>query len=270
MQYGAMNFPVMDVCNEIEKIAGLGFDYVELTLDPPSAHFKTVLKSREAIIERLSHHNLGLVCHLPTFVYAADLTDSIREASIQELIGSLDAAASLGAAKAVLHPPCIPGLGGFVMTESRQRGFESLEIIVESARKKGVRLCLENMFPAYRWFFDTKDFDEAFRLFPDLGMTLDTGHANLCKPRGKLIRELVEHFQGRIEHIHVSDNFGKRDDHLALGRAGIDFKRFVKDLHRIGYTGTITLEIFSDDPKDLAQSRDTLELLIRKSIAFND
>jgi len=37
MKYGAMNFPVKPVLEEIQKISDLGFDYVELALDPPCA-----------------------------------------------------------------------------------------------------------------------------------------------------------------------------------------------------------------------------------------
>lgn len=35
MQFGAMNFPVIPVLEEIDTIARLGFDYLELAMDPP-------------------------------------------------------------------------------------------------------------------------------------------------------------------------------------------------------------------------------------------
>ena len=34
MRYGAMNFPIKPVLKELEAFAHLGFDYLELTLDP--------------------------------------------------------------------------------------------------------------------------------------------------------------------------------------------------------------------------------------------
>ena len=33
MRYGAMNFPIKPVLKEIKALAGMGFDYVELSLD---------------------------------------------------------------------------------------------------------------------------------------------------------------------------------------------------------------------------------------------
>ena len=35
MLYGAMNYPVWPVLQEMEAISELGFDYVELAMDPP-------------------------------------------------------------------------------------------------------------------------------------------------------------------------------------------------------------------------------------------
>jgi len=42
MKYGAMNFPVKPVLEEIQRISDLGFDYVELALDPPCAHWEII------------------------------------------------------------------------------------------------------------------------------------------------------------------------------------------------------------------------------------
>ena len=45
MQFGAMNFPVTPVLDEIETFARLGFDYLELAMDPPMAHHSNLLPS---------------------------------------------------------------------------------------------------------------------------------------------------------------------------------------------------------------------------------
>ncbi len=42
MRYGAMNFPVRPVLQELKEIAALGFDYVELDMDPPQSHHSFV------------------------------------------------------------------------------------------------------------------------------------------------------------------------------------------------------------------------------------
>ncbi len=43
MEYGAMNFPIKPLLKEIEEIGEMGFDYVELTMDPPEATPQKIL-----------------------------------------------------------------------------------------------------------------------------------------------------------------------------------------------------------------------------------
>ena len=53
MIFGAMNFPIKPVLQEIEKIAKLGFDYCELTMDPPQAHATAIRDQKDAILGAL-------------------------------------------------------------------------------------------------------------------------------------------------------------------------------------------------------------------------
>ncbi|MEJ2041442.1 MAG: sugar phosphate isomerase/epimerase, partial [Desulfosarcinaceae bacterium] len=63
-----MNFPILPVVQEIEAIGALGLDYLELAMDPPRAHRSQLRSQKKAILETLNERNLGLICHLPTFV----------------------------------------------------------------------------------------------------------------------------------------------------------------------------------------------------------
>ncbi|MBI9085708.1 MAG: hypothetical protein JEZ11_19075 [Desulfobacterales bacterium] len=40
----------------------------------------------------------------------------------------------------------------------------------------------------------------------------------------------------------MSDNLGKSDDHLPLGRGSINFQKFAKALKASGYADTVTLD----------------------------
>ena len=204
MQFGAMNFPVLPILEEIDMFAGLGFDYLELAMDPPMAHYST-LKSMQPVITRaLKDTGLGLICHLPTFLSTADLTDSLRRASVMEVRRSLELAAEMGARKVVLHPSMVSGMGAFV---------------------------------------------------------LDTGHANIDNQRERRLMRLVQQFGRKIGHLHFSDNFGKRDDHLPIGRGSIDFVELVLGLKEIGYDDTLTLEVFDPDRQMLVESRDLIKAM---------
>lgn len=269
MQYGAMNFPVRPVLAELEQIALLGFDYLELSMDPPQAHHSMVLQQKSELLERLHDFGMQLVCHMPTFLCLADLTESIRIASIKETLESLDVAAELESLKIVLHPGYVTGLGIFVSDKAKGYAMESLTTILEHAEKLGLTVCLENMFPRANSLTEPNDFAPVFERFPGLKLTLDTGHANIGTTRGKRIKEFLSRFPDRIEHIHASDNFGKEDNHLPIGTGTIDFARFAKTIKEMGYDKTVTFEVFSSDKDYLKASREKFKTMLMQFVDTN-
>lgn len=261
MLYGAMNFPVSPLFTEIETFAQMGFDYLELAMDPPMAHYSNLSRNMEQIRQSLKDKEFGLICHLPTFLLTADLTESIRHSSVEEMLRSLEVAAELGAKKVVLHPSMVFGMGPFVIDTVKGYFFEFLAEMVVAANRLELTICLENMMPRNILGVELSDFEEIFEMYPTLQMTLDTGHANIGTPAGDRLFELVQRFGNRLGHIHISDNLGKRDDHLAVGQGTVDFSALISRLVKLGYDNTITLEIFDQDRRMLTESRDTIKKL---------
>ena len=258
MLYGAMNFPVMPVLDELKNIAELEFDYLELTMDSPQAHYRIIRKQKKKLLKALDRYDMKILCHLPTFVSTADLTPSLRKASLTEVLKSLDVAAEIGCIKAVLHPAFIGYLGIMVMDKAKAYALESLAAIVERADQLGLMVCFENMFPRYHSMVKPEEFTEIFKLFPQLNMTLDIGHAHIEDRTGGRALDFIKKFPNRIRHVHVSDNFGKEDDHLPIGAGTVNFPEVVKALKNIGYDDTITFEVFSRDRDYLRISREKL------------
>lgn len=262
MLYGAMNFPVSQLVREIETFAQMEFDYLELTMDQPMAHHSTLTRDMDVIKQSLNENGLGLLCHLPTFVLTADLTESIRHASTDEMLQSIKVAAELGAKKVVLHPSMVFGMGPFVMDTVKGYFYEFLAQMVGAADRLKLTICLENMMPRNMLGVNPADFEEIFEMYPTMQMTLDTGHANIGAPDGQRLLELVERFGNRLGHIHISDNLGKRDDHLAVGQGTVDFSTLIGRLVELGYDDTITLEIFDQDRRKLTESREKIKRLV--------
>jgi sugar phosphate isomerase/epimerase len=263
MLYGAMNSPLRPVLDQVESIRNLGFDYLELTLDSPEAHYSLVARSRKELSKRLKRLGMGLVVHLPTFVSTADLTESLRKASVKETLRSLELGAGLGALKAVLHPSFHGGLSVFVMERARVFALESLERIVGRAGDLGIPLCLENLFPNAHSLMEPEHFTDVLKRFPDLQMTLDIGHANIQDPSGGRAVRFIERFGDRIGHIHASDNSGKGDDHLPIGAGTVKWPNVLDALALAGYDGTVTFEIFTPDPDYLRISREKFAGMFR-------
>lgn len=247
MKYGATNLAFLPIKDEIRRFAEMGFDYLELGLDAPTGHYTVIREMKKEILGELERHSMGLVCHLPTFVCTADMTESIRKASLEEMLNSVAVSSEIGASKAVLHPAMTTWLGFLAMDRVRDYADEALEKIMEQAEKSNICLCLENMFPRYGYFFDPVDFLEVLERFPLIRLTLDVGHANIEDKTGKRLAEFVKVLGKYISHVHISDNKGKEDEHLPLGVGKINFKEVIRLLEMIGYNDTVTFEIFTPD-----------------------
>lgn len=265
MLYGAMNFPVRPLVEEIRSIGEMGFDFLELTMDAPQAHYLVVEDQKDAIVEALGSFQMAVVCHLPTFISTADLTPGIREASVQEVMKSLEVAAILQPLKVVLHPSYVVGMGHLVREVSEKYAFESLEAIVEKAHGLGLCLCLENMFPGAQWLVTPEDFIGILAKFPTINLTLDMGHAHVQDPGDERCLRFIEMFPDRIGHVHASDNFGREDSHLPIGAGSVNFPKIARALKRIGYNDTVTLEVFSKDRDYVKISREKfIEMMVRE------
>jgi sugar phosphate isomerase/epimerase len=263
MQFGAMNFPILPVEEEIEAIGALDLDYLELAMDPPRAHH-TQLRSREKAIRRqLKALNLDLICHLPTFVQLADLTPGLRQASLEETIGALETAADLGARKVVLHPGYMSGLGGHVPDLVKALAMESLAAIYERSQSLGLTVCVENLFPRFSPFAAPEAFEPIFEAFPGLRLILDLAHAYIGQRSSARCLDFLARFGERLAHLHVSDNQGRHDDHLPLGSGSLPLKPIVRELKKTGYDDTCTLEIFVEDRRALIESRDRMAVLLK-------
>jgi len=192
-------------------------------------------------------------------VSTADLTESLRQASLTEMLHSLNLAAEMEAKKVVLHPSMVCGMGTFVLDTAKGYALDFLSEMVTAAQQVNMTICLENMFPRNVLGFEPADFDEFFRLFPSLKLTLDTGHANIGDQQGNRLMQFVDRFGKQIGHLHFSDNFGKRDDHLAVGKGSINYAELVLSLKNIGYDDTITLEVFDPNRQMLVESREVIK-----------
>jgi sugar phosphate isomerase/epimerase len=104
----------------------------------------------------------------------------------------------------------------------------------------------------------------------NLRVIIDTGHLNVTAT--KIGRDptvyLIEHVKGlsdKLAHVHIDDNRGNIDSHLAPGEGGIDFKPLLVALDQIGYTGYLSLELNISGPYSIPPEP---ERLIKKSREF--
>lgn len=176
----------------------------------------------------------------------------------------------LGCPTLVVHPFTCPD-----KEKEKEINLQMYRKMIPSAKKYGVKLCLENMFTNYKghiiegacadvseacWYIDLLNAEAGAVIF---GFCLDVGHANLM---GRNIREYIKGLGRRLTILHIHENMGNKDSHLIPytqdNPGGVDWDGFVEGLRDIGYTGTLSFETYHGVdllPEDVQQ--DGLKLI---------
>ena len=82
MKIGATNHPARNPLEEIDWFGRHGFDFVDLTLEPPAAEPRQIDPS--AVRAALDRHGLGVVAHTAWFIPIGSPFGGVREASLAE------------------------------------------------------------------------------------------------------------------------------------------------------------------------------------------
>jgi len=195
---------------------------------------------REIAKELQASYPMKLQIHVPIGdVNIGCLSEKVRQASIEEVIGAFELAVELDAEPVTVHPghfsPVTRGHPSILVKQMTR----SLKIIDRAAKDLGVKACLENMpnFP----FAYCKNPQELLAALEGTGfsITLDIGHAHTnSNVMGFLYPEITD----KVENIHIHDNYGKMDEHVTLGQGTIDLPRVVSEMEGLGIRGNYIIE----------------------------
>ena len=153
---------------------------------------------------------------------------------VAKLYRAVEVAEEVGAPLVVTHPPFRWQMPYRRWLEERLPGFSDAT---------GVEIAIENMFPVKVGgrgvrFHANQDLQELDRFE---SLVLDTSHAAVAS------HDLVEvrrRFDGRLRHVHLSDNAGRGwDSHLPLGEGVLPIDDFLDDLAASDFGGSVTLEV---------------------------
>lgn len=251
MIIGAMNHPARDVIGEIEWMAEMELGFIDLTLEPPGAASWRV--QPKEIRRALDDTGLDVVGHTAFYLPMASPFEGIRRATVEEMKRCLEIFSVVGARWMNLHPQAFAPMHdrAFII----QRNVDTITDLLPTSRSCGVGLMIENLPGDWN---NVLQLSQLLDPIPELGLHLDIGHANLQVMRNTT-DEILRAYGSRLRHVHLHDNKGGAHDlHLPLGSGNVDVHHTIAELRRVGYDGTITLEVFSEDRHYLAYSRDVL------------
>ena len=184
----------------------------------------------------------------PLSIASAD--GAARAKAVRETGAALALARRVPVSVLVVHPGLQDSLLSPSVQNSLDAAMRSIEEIADIASPLGVRVALEvipNAMSTAEALVNLLDRLDR----PDVGVCLDFGHAHM---QGDVI-DAIETLSGVLVATHVHDNHGRRDEHLVPFEGTIDWAGALAALQKIGYDGTLMLELAGADPAAPALKR---------------
>jgi sugar phosphate isomerase/epimerase len=205
------------------------------------------------IRENLASTGLGVTVHAPfSDLNLASLNYPIWRESVRQICSCIEHAAEL-TDRVTFHPGYVSPVGKLVPEQVWQLQKDALVEIGRFASDRGVIACLENMISIKE--FLCRYPEEIIGMtegIEGIGITLDIGHANTNGNIGAFLKYMRE-----MNHLHVHDNHGLSDEHLALGDGNIDWGTVGKAV-AADYSGVVVVE-----GRSLEEARRSLAALQR-------
>jgi 5-keto-L-gluconate epimerase len=250
-----------DLETNLARIAGLGYDGVELAIRDPGL---VDLDELERLIRR---HNL-IVPAVGTGqawgeegLSFTDPDPSVRRTAIERIKSHVPVAARFKAERpAVIIVGLVRGIvkPGVDPAQAMDWLIEALRECSETARPHGIRLALEpiNRYETTLINNAAQGLELIGRVGADnFGLLLDTFHMNIEEPN---IEDSIKQTGKRIFHFHVADS-----NRWYPGAGHLDFKSVLKALFATGYAGFVSGE-FIPKPDATTGAQKAIEYLRAK------
>lgn len=232
------------ICDVLGMLHRAGVSGVEL--GTPPRHFDLWKASEVAAVSRaLQGLPLGAVSIHAPFGEPIDLAHPDprhRQSGVDATIAAARVLKGLGGRIVVVHPSDLLRHGADIAARL-DASAGSLRAIAAACRQEGLQLAVESPLPhligghpdEFAWLLS--------QVPAEVGVCLDTGHVALSHSW----RRFAELCDGRVVHIHASDNHGQYDDHLVPGTGTIDWGEIGATLRAMTFAGWMMLELRCPD-----------------------
>lgn len=228
-----------DVATVLERVEGNGLG-LEITLyDTSWLMSGSAIDDAEEIRKSLEGRIGTVTTHGPLFdLNPGSLDPTIRDHTRDCFIRGIEVCAALGGRKIVYHTFHNPLLPSGILPGWKERSSPVWEELHGTAEEEGIEVCIENSYePTVEFFADL------FSTFADerSRMCFDPAHVHLYSRDGQSAWLIT--MGHRISHLHLNDNGGKSDDHLALGEGEIPYATILPELCGACLDSTVVLEM---------------------------
>lgn len=171
----------------------------------------------------------------------------------------IEATALIGGKCMVMHPYNLPHEPLYDREKLKAACIEHFAPYIEHAKKFGVKIAIENMvdFKGVRRRYCAGDIYELIELVdtindPDVGICLDTGHANEGGADNAAAIRLIG--KKRLFATHINDNHKVSDEHILPFFGDIKWLSVMDALKDIGYSEDFSFEVGSKKLPDFLRA----------------
>lgn len=231
-----------DPFKNLEAFILHGARHVEIFMDGPWWGKNTA--SLELLAKKFKTYPLTYSLHGPMFdLNLASFNAEIRQASFEKMKEAIDFATLLDAKHLIVSPGHL-AVSTFDRTKAAKLFLQQLERLQAYAQEKKVLLLVENSGHDGKELFNEEEFIQLKdwlqqRFDQTIGLVLDTGHAHL---NNWDIPKVIGAIQPLLFAIHLNDNKGSIDNHLAIGEGTIEWGPILKALHKLPHLPNLVLE----------------------------
>jgi len=217
------------------------------------------LRLDERRVQRLNEQRrsfeLSFTVHCPfADMNIATFDTDLRKVTLKRLFKSIEYASLLEAESWICHPGAHNALSYVHPGKDWISNLGTIEILSRRAEDLGTRVIVENMPNPFPFLMKTaSDFEKFYSDFrceaPDIAF--DIGHANTSNQ----VIEFLDRWGHKIAHIHAHDNYGRSDEHNAIGHGTVNWQRIASKLSRLGYDGSVVIESIEKVDESLSKIR---------------
>jgi sugar phosphate isomerase/epimerase len=273
-----------DTHQALDDMAGLGFSYVELE-GVRDENLRAVHGERKALKQRCDDLGLRVVNFCPVLPDLVHPEKARRVQALDLFKLAVEAATFFGCEtiQTDSYTPALEFVGDTPYQEAISFGkrfqvkvdpafrwddvwgwlTDSIGACADEADRAGFKFCLEprvgeivSNTDALLRLMDAVDND-------NFGAVLDTGHLHAQK---EILPLSIEKLAGRIHYLHVSDNDGLTNQHLALGHGSVDWDGVFTALKKHGFSGCVAVDVghVPDLDGQVRESKEFLERLAKR------
>lgn len=250
-----------DAYKALKEMADLGFTYAELE-GVREENLKAVYAERASLKKYCDDLGMSIVNFCPILPDLVSV-DPAKRAKAKELFNLGVELASYFECETVQTDSFVPPLEfvgdapykemvnygrqfsvridpGFAWHDQWEALVDGMAFCTQAAKRAGLKFCLE---PRVGELIGNTD--ALLRLMdriddPAFGAVLDTAHQHAQK---EILPLSVEKLGSRIYYLHVADNDGRVNEHLAVGRGTVDWRGVFTALKKHGFDGYVAVDV---------------------------